>query len=553
MAKVSDFSDLVIISHNPGNSTRAASLERARALAYAARISSPARKKKKALSMTRLEQRQQAKEARNTSSQENVATLQLLGSRATLLTTLLKQGNSDPFNSMPVQITPSIGSTLSFWNSRMPVYCSEGRRVVNEKQFNTDIVNLHNEACCSAFLFLCATLMSAQNPQQADLVHNSLRLKNQALQTLRTEIARNKAEKSAFALRAIVYLFEATIMTAEVSEAKIHGAYVVEALRQIEAKKRPKDYDKLLMLVRMYYLDAQSALGYMRRMTLNPNDMVSLFQKSLEPIQQWVDTQDPSLFAGITDAVLFSRNITAMFRQMRVNIMLQHSTPEELELYYPALVCQYPVPHHLLLVGHALEHIDRLANWLAAHPAETSDTYTAIHSQYRTEIVLSLALLVYLSRSVHSTEVLGEWTLASGLLSKLMYWLADESQPDGLARLIPPKAQVWALYVGSCWELSHRTPVRVACKASFLALLKKRAAALQLSAWQEVNAVLAEFLNMDSMLPNGAEWFESLMRDDDAVFERAEFRSGAVCHQSWCGKMHRVLSLPDEDNVPDGG
>ena len=134
------------------------------------------------------------------------------------------QGNSDPFNCLPIKITPTVNAEIRFRKIyRIPSWTSSWARVVTEDPSKRhEEASLQDSSSASAYALYCFSLqgrlaeVSSRTGQ-----HEKLELKVQSLAMLRHNLQVHVVDEGM--LHAMMWLFRSAVIAGDLIEARKHG------------------------------------------------------------------------------------------------------------------------------------------------------------------------------------------------------------------------------------------------------------------------------------------------------------------------------------------
>lgn len=191
-------------------------------------------------------------------------------------------GNSDPFRSMTIPITPEITMLLSLWKRHARANAVSATRWITETALRQDLV-LDDQLHARSLLLLCSTLLSSQFPPRHDLQVRRLERKHGSIRQLKALMESNTISEGHL-VRALSLILMASVLANEATEAKLHARRLYQALRQVDPSQLWEDQERVITLSRIYYYDQQCALIYVRPPFLDPSLPVQHWQRHLAPL-----------------------------------------------------------------------------------------------------------------------------------------------------------------------------------------------------------------------------------------------------------------------------
>ncbi|KAH0848376.1 hypothetical protein AYO21_04403 [Fonsecaea monophora] len=263
-----------------GSSQRERELYQATARSHAARLSHKWRKLKLSDQDNANHQRQHIGEESQPTGASETAWNQALVSPN--LVSILQKGNSDPFNSLAIHVTPRVNQILTFFkHGYLPMIYpafmgSEDaiRRIeaLQNQEYRDGVLALRLECSARALLFINVAFMIKVSPHQG-LEDEALLLKHQSIKALRRELVKGSvAQAQSLVLDSVSMLFRGALIAGDLDEAGLHA----NTLRKLLEQK----YDREGGVV---------DLGFLLRV-LYQNKQLSVFRFSLSvfDVEEWV-------------------------------------------------------------------------------------------------------------------------------------------------------------------------------------------------------------------------------------------------------------------------
>lgn len=382
------------------------------------------------------------------------------------LTKVLLKGNSDPFQALPILVTPRIAAAINFRKSYYVPACSyscypswsvlKGNQQTTDVVIHRDCAQLSNTDTAYAFILYLVSIQMRLSSKDDGWRNESLKLKADTLKALRKNIVSDLQQEAA---STILWLFAEAVMSANLKEALIHG----RAFRDIWSSIQSNGGQVAAAdLSTAFWLDSHLSIMFMRRAILDPQ----LFPKN----------------AGIC------ANILAMMRA--TNYSYNSSLPSFLQ--------------------------ESITRFRLSHSIWNSSVAPFAHCDTR-EVVQQLVFCSHVRKSQlmnfyldNSFSIIGSLTLAILLLEltkgcdpafggrRLLpstQTIMKQLYASMRDRIQPGHAELWCLYVGAYVEQKESPDAN---NTWFKRMFASLTSMMQLTKAQ-VYDILEGFLNMDSI------------------------------------------------------
>jgi hypothetical protein len=356
----------------------------------------------------------------------------------------LQLGNSDPFDSMTVRLTPKTSEMLLTWLSHLKSNPLSATSWITESEVRQDLY-LGHDAHGKSLLFLCSAVLYSRHQHRTDLYIQMLETKRECLQLLTTKRTANMARDHAFIL-VLSYLFIAEMFLNHVEEARCHVRQLHLLMTELRKEGlRTADSD-LPVVCRMHHYDFRCAIMHVRPPTLSGGNMIASLGKSsgttyvprtIPPLQP---RQSTIQYTSVIQPPAFSEALATLFSQLQKHIDTQTTNPTADDIPW---TCE----------GTSLffSHLTTSRSHLAAYHPQNDPT-PSLTQHWRVEILLSLCGLAILGAEVAGPVIapLGQriGRVFDAIRAELELQLCLSSP------LPPPhqQAHLWALYLGATFE-----------------------------------------------------------------------------------------------------
>lgn len=489
-----------------GSSRREQELTRSTALSHAAKVSHRRRKEKE-------------------KSQIQPEPLTLAGP-----VTILQGGNSDPFESLALRVTPRVNEVISFVRDYfLPAsYVTDSpawiRAFGADKEWFDSVAVLRDECCARAFMLTYITIISNLT-RNGELNLEKLDLKSKSAVTLRARIQESPVG-DASVLTSVLFLFAAETFAGNHFEATIHG----KTLRTLLYEKSQKEGSVSIeqgFLTRTLWYDVHLAESHMTRTIFDMDGwVIDTLGPTFKPVDKFLEPFSAD-FTRNLDRSLDSEPLRTIFVQYRQALWLwTQPNPVADEDGWAA--------SHWVL-GRSYINQGRLVNYfldvrqtlgMMGHRRAIS-TFTP-KSKYdelfwHTQSCLALGMLYFLAPLGGDPSISGQpllptcktllHHLRSTMAMVLRAWvdLGGESEHDLLHEY--KNAHLWALFLGAQGERRDSKTYPDATKAWFNRALGSFLSRISMSSWETVREKLMLFIYSDFIMPNGSDWVWKVMEN----------------------------------------
>jgi hypothetical protein len=415
------------------------------------------------------------------------------------------KGNSDPFGSYPITITPRVNNVLSFirdewlpaeFLTKTEIFI---RMTLSRIEWSDITQCLSSEDSAYALLSMYATLLARRSPN-AQALRYSLYCKHQGLTSLRAWLSGGKGipRDSISRLAGVTFLLGAAICDDNMAEAEFH----VRALKQLFDNRDaiPTGSTEHNVFLRALRFDVRLAL-----VRLSPTifDMESHAQHLLRRTfgfgSRFFQNFPNTLFTSPMDCYLSEPLRTLIVRTRQVFWLWQH---QDLDIHNDDMVIlsHWVRGDHYIIQG-------SLINYFAKTRAKLrgSDKNTILLA---VELCLSLGLLCVHNNPRMTGESTHDCTavLLQCLQELLVYF---EEVGMGLSRedFKSKNAVLWSLFIGTILSRWRRIGAPNTLNEWFSQKLAIHVSTMRLTTWQEVREQLSLLLYFDEMTPFLSNWF----------------------------------------------
>ncbi|ETN43754.1 uncharacterized protein HMPREF1541_02913 [Cyphellophora europaea CBS 101466] len=489
-----------MVTYDPAQNIRDRKSEKSRALSHAAKVSHLRRRVGKRTDSGYTKSKEINIVANNpriwaTSDSARRASLRRLSCR---LLTVLNRGNSDPFETTAITITPEISMLFALWMTHYESNVVSTTRKLSEATLRQDMV-LGNELQMRSVILACQALHCIQLAYNDDLQVKTLQYKESCLQQLsKINILPSDAEIVPF-IKALTHTFIAAVLLNEVNEAKIHERQLRQLLTVVQGAQFWSNEDQNLLLSRVYYYDQRCALAYVHAPVLEPHVIGQYRELFPSPVLEWLQNR-PSGFC-VVGVPTFSKDIGEIFHLLQSHIdIVCHGLPA-LSGKLDEDAISGPVLYSNHLTSMAFKHLE------LAHEQSLVAIDTKTRFFWKNEVVLTLAVLVFLASTVNGPNIVslrqrGEKAIRSLQCSLERVWQEAAYVHDSWLHRY---AQVWVLYMGAVWELDSGEYDKG--NNWFTKYLWHNIRENDIESWDELMEITDSFLHVPRHCEPGSIWF----------------------------------------------
>lgn len=392
--------------------------------------------------------------------------------------TSLLGGNSDPFHSLPIRVTPRIASAIKFRNVHYVPSCSyschptwsvsKGTHYTMDIAIHKECLQLSRPFTAPAFALYLVTIQGQLLDKDRCWKDETTKLKIDAFSSLRKDLVRRMPQEVACT---ILWLFAEAVMSANLKEALTHGHAFKNLFISMRSNGRKVASPDITTAL---WLDSHLSMMFMRRTIFDPElvaDDMQIYSHYLNRTQPICNSFDASLPEFLQSGITQLRTTCKIWRAADVPIAKCDTR---------MLVQQLTVHSHVRKIKLINYYLDNSQSIIGS---------------------LTLALLC-LELSQGCDPAFGGKRLlpSTALIMSHLY----ASMQD---RLQPGHAELWCLYVGAYMEDREAPGLKSTWfKRAFASL----ASSMHLST-NDVIRVLQGFLHVCVVDPLGHSWLEETL------------------------------------------
>lgn len=465
----------------------------------------------------------------------------------------LKQGNSDPFNSYPIEVNPHINHMIAFARasyfpslSVVPWLRKEARKDAQGRDplrfFELGRASPETTVAHITTYGACLLRLLPDGAYRHAFEKTWLELRSQALQTARARSALTLHTKDStpalFLVRQVLYLFQGDIEARLFSTAKIH----VKMLRHLLVHLAPNQTAIFLFLTAMHStLETACFTLQPAVMTFDnwhPEMWQSLWSNAealLSPVSTGHIESLPPVFTSP-----FLRDILLRFRKYLTIPIMNFSTATAPERAQNDLISLWAATRLVDDAAKLLNYFVALTNPHAQYPALLGATHIPpTKGDASLQAGLTLTLFCTIRQYVHTAPLDdtdidvrdASYVLAPKLQEIIQALLASPSfsrEENEERNWRYDEMLFWMYFTGAVFEHGgtiHRRQLLARMREGkgdgdtdgkgemwwFSHRLARQATRLKVTGWEKARRILAEFAYGDSLLvPDPSEWFEWL-------------------------------------------
>lgn len=444
--------------------------------------------------------------------------------------TILKKGNSDPFHTFAVKITPRANQILAFARDVfLPShYRTDSKTWIHtasmQGEWNTIIMSLQSESHAQGVILTFLSSLAKISPPGAYL-EDQLVLKREATRTLSRHIKGN-VDNDAVVLGRMSSLFTDAAFAGNLVEAQVHGNMLRTLLRQKAEREGVGSMDPGFVNGLVWF-DFQLAQSYFTKTILDSNWATDALRPLFERLDAAVDGAASELGYNMDGAIASSSGgMLTHFKRVRQGLWLWLSPDDLSFLGADAVTIHWWIMGRInLTLGRVLNHyLDirrlRFESWNSSDKAYDLHTFAGVTS-WGTDCCLCLGLLL-----AHCLAE-GEYHFDRGLLFPgfdmvlvNLRHVVETILTSGGDHLLPTNAQntfLWALFLGAGYERRRFRVYPNPSKAWFNQKFKSLAGQMNLSSWPPIKTRLTRFVYFDALEVDGPAWVPELLGEYDSA------------------------------------
>ena len=230
---------VLFIHYNPQQSDREKYLARSKALSHAVKVGQGRRRRLRLPDRGNTGVLQHRITCFNDHHCDCATRWRLVESRCARFQLHPKNGSGDPFDGLPIAITPDVHETIIFWASPALWDCVHNQsyqksgKSLFRLEMERDLLRLHNKLDATMFVYQAATLMSALH-RNSNLDLRTMTLKRQALSALRNSIEVALDPAHGDHVNALLYATTAALFEDQETPAALHYAEIEKLVLSLE-------------------------------------------------------------------------------------------------------------------------------------------------------------------------------------------------------------------------------------------------------------------------------------------------------------------------------
>ena len=441
---------------------------------------------------------------------------------------LLLQGNSDPFDALPVSITPRVNEALSFFRTHyLPATYGrkdfQTRSSAEELEFQAFVNCMQDECSALAFVFLqtvnLSQVKSVSASRKLSLDQHELALKTKSFAALRgrigIKVATNSEDRTI--LRSAILLYSSAVVRGDFIEATMHGKSLARMLYEREWET-PTSAKEQAFVAHMIWTDAHFAQRFMKPPYLDAKWATAKLKPVMESLNQLMAKLETMFTAGMDECLNTEPLRSAFIRDRFAGwLWTVSSLPKGVDSEAAGFWVIATI--HLVqgeLVSYALEIEDRLRKPPNGKPAAGEDECFWL-TQHSLALGLVFAVWLFSAPSVAGCRIM--WS-GPVILSRLRRSLSramslaygsdtKRGQDSGLQNTSKyDNAYLWILSKVAQSEHTFGKPKSNPWKTwgnRNFAMVARR---MRLSSWEAVHERLQKFLFHDGLEPKAVNWVE---------------------------------------------
>lgn len=447
--------------------------------------------------------------------------------------TILKGGNSDPFRSLAIAVTPRVNEILSFFkNSFLPaIYQSDSE--THYRSFSADSAwdihrtTLYAECSAHSFVLIALTLMANVATCQA-LETEKLVVKGKLLKSLRVRI-RDSAETDPAVLDSVMFLFAAEIFAGNFAHATMHGRTLRTLLHKKFHHSTPSSIgpiDQTILTHALYY-DSHLSLSNMSLPIFALDQWVGeVLDPLFRPLNEYTKPLE-SLFVNDLDTSLDGDPLWATFVQVRLAIWLWTQPKPINDDGRSALSLWVMGQTHLckaMLIKHYLDLRSILQPAGRDHPIDIVASVNDEDIHVITQACLTLGLLLFFMSfggdpTIAGRPLLQIYKTLFTHLKAMISQAVTKFDVNSPLMLKYQNAHLWVLFLGAQAERGGRKSLLPNHpRGWFIVTFGSLARRMDLLTWEMVRVRLTYFCYSDAVEPHGSVWVpECLARAGESI------------------------------------
>ena len=423
-------------------------------------------------------------------------------------TTLLAEGNSDPFMALPVKIGPAENDLIAFYRDvAIPakyelVFKIPGVSKLRKVDWEDCRYSLQNDGVAHGTLARYGQMLSTQTSAFRKI---TMEHQHRSTQMLLKKLQHGQVGQDFDSYLHINMLFSAETLCRNLSGALAHGNMLRHMFEQAW-KAGTLDYKLILYQL---YNDCQVSSMFLVRPIWDVHSWLPMIfapiwaaaTPHLPVLDDTKDHIDPSIHGELATHFKGIREVWETLAKR------EQVTPESsANPAFTGWVLSKGYIHHGRIINHYLD---------LTQPLRSPSLPKRVRNELITQQFLALAAVYHLKVLSRDPILLGVpvFDARKAILPALRAGIDESSRLcKDTKEHWNVNARLWALYVGAMAEQRFPGPDVDPHEQWFNSHLAEQAISMRLRTWEEVQKILVGFLYFDRIPPNGSEWFEESLR-----------------------------------------
>ena len=424
--------------------------------------------------------------------------------------TIIGNGNSDPFGAYPIPITADVNNLMTFYRDYIipsiwyKNFKNKNTMALAAREWQYNATHLEDEGTAYALIARHGMVAAMSNSGLRKL---ALQYVGQSTEVLRRKVAQDQAlhtYSSTSIIDNTAMLFNAEILGRNLPAAQAYGRMLILLCREQWAQNK-LDYRLLMYEV---YNDCQLASMFLCPPLFDVDHWLPMV---FEPIWRTAADQLPLLAFDPLDSAMDSEQLQSCFRSRREQLHIYGLRNAEGRLFLDVpVVMTWFLSKAYIFNGHMVNHYLRNKAQLQG-TGLTPEVTDHLHAQQYTALAA-----IYLTRGPNfnfNTTVLGIPMFDASIIPRTLRRLLEQSEMSSgrpsWKRYV--NARLWAFYAGALVEQAEAFAQLSLQHQWFTTHLIELAATLNIMSWDVLRAVLRGFLYSDSLTAQGSIWFDPLI------------------------------------------
>lgn len=483
-------SDLVVVISDPYTSERDRHLRRAEALSHAARVSHARRREHSKTSEARDQARGERFVHHMVHSQTPLRAQDPEHNPQPSFGSL-QYGNSDPFDSMSIPITPESSYLLFTWKQHYENNLNCSTRWLTQCDVIRDFSfeSAFHKRC---LIFASSTALLLKFPDHPHLISQRLESRSQCFEELhRLMTTEDERLPIAELANSLLLLVIGLVSLDEVNEAKRyvqHLQYLLSSLRTYYPQMPTS------MLSRLYYHDWLAALNYLRPLLLDTNILIRDWNTHLGVLHQITYNHDHG--SNFVTYPMFTTKLANLFERLQAHINVHATVIADGSLFLDQLLTS-SIADIVVLSGELLDH------WKYSQRVLVGAQSGIERFGWFCESLATLCAVTFLACAALGPTA-GRSRGRSSMRA-LRYLL--ENGPSINTTRSYQYLQLWAYYLGAIWE--HECGVMYS-GTWYTDRLQQEVRELRLTSWADLKNIVDRFLRVPPMQNPGGVWLPGM-------------------------------------------